>query len=70
MKNRMIDIYVEETGDNAISVSCEVHWRKSYDMLVQAFKGILNSLEKCEKAALADAVEQIIAEESEDDDNE
>lgn len=49
MSERMIDIYVEEKGDNAIGVSCEVHWRKSYDMLVQAFKGILNSLENATK---------------------
>ena len=66
MSKRLIDIYVEEQGKNTVSVGCEVHWNRSYDLYVLALKGILKALEKADRDALGDAVEQIIEESCED----
>ena len=67
MKKRMIEIYVEENGDDSIAIGCNVQWKKSYGLYVQAVKGILKSLEECNREALGDAVELIIAESEGDD---
>ena len=68
MKKRMINIYVEETNNGSIAVSCNIHWHESYGLYVQALKGILKSLEECNREALGDAVELIIAESEGGDD--
>ena len=67
MKKRMINIYVEETNNGSIAVSCDVHWHESYGLYVQALIGILKSLEGCNREALCDAVELIFAESEGDD---